>query len=175
MRCDEVVVLRDSSWVASAMETWPRSRRLALRGATPSPRLIRALFEEDVALQQTSWTDDRRPAGLFQVSEVSEPDGTGLLDLLVEPRLAAALHFQLVAFLRQAFAALPVRKLCLWACDDELAAATYLGRLARPAGRLVAHDRRRPGIHSDMLVSEIWKEDVDGYIPAAFDLAGDAG
>lgn len=163
---------RDSSWVAEAMEWWARSRRLALRGRTASPRLTRSLFDDDVAMQRTVWADDGRPAGLLQVSEVSERDGTGLLDLLVDPGRAEPLRRELARFLTEAFATLPLRKLCLWACDDEMTVRTYLGSMARPAGCLVSHDRRGPDYHADMLVYEIWKEHLDAYIPAAVDTDG---
>jgi hypothetical protein len=158
MKRDEVLPLRDGPWVAVAMESWGRSRRLALRGRTPSPRLLRALFEESVAVQQTAWTDDRQPAGLFQVTDVSERDGTGLLHLLVDPRHAEPLGDELAGFLAEAFEAHPLRKLCLWAAADELAVPDFLGVRAHQVGRLAAHDRRGPGEHADMLIYEIWKE-----------------
>jgi hypothetical protein len=175
MRVDEVVLLRDSSWVAAAMEQWDRSRRLAPRGRTVPPRLVRGLLEQGIAAQRTVWTDDHRPAGLLQVTDVSERDGTGMLDLLVDPVHTAALRHELVRFLNQAFADLPLRKLSVWACDDEMAVPRYLGTVAHPAGRLAGHDRRGPGQHADMLIYEIWKEDVDGHVPAAVERIGHPG
>lgn len=161
MKRDDVVPQRDMPWVATAMERWERSRRLALRGTTPSPTLLRSLLDNGVAVQQTAWTDDRLPAALFQVSNVHPADGTGLLDLLVNPRHANALGPELTGFLAEAFAAWPGRKLCLWACEDELTVPAYLGpRVAHQVGCLVGHDRRGPDQHADMLVYEIWKDDV---------------
>lgn len=175
MRADHVVVLRDSPWVAAAMERWGRSRRLAPRGRTVSPKLARGLLDQGIAAQRTVWTDDHRPAGLFQVSDVSARDGTGMLDLLVDPRHTAALRPELRRFLAEALPELPVRKLSLWACEDELAVPDHLGPVARPVGRLVGHDRRGRDRYADMLVYEIWKEDVDGHLPAALDPVGHAG
>jgi hypothetical protein len=152
MRADEVVMVRDSSWVATAMERWDRSRRLALRGRTASPRLVRGLLEQGVAAQRTVWSDDHRPAGLFQVSDVDAHAGTGMLDLLVDPVHAAGLRPELDRFLAEAFAGLSLRKLSIWACDDEMAVPKYLGPAAQVAGRLVGHDRRGPDQHADMLV-----------------------
>jgi hypothetical protein len=155
---DEVVPLRDAPWVATAMERWGRSRRLALRGRTPSPKLLRGLLDESVAVQQTVWTDDRQPVGLFQLSDLSERDGTGVLDLLVDPHHAAGLGVELTGFVAEAFAAWPLRKLSLWAAADELHAPDYLAT-ARQVGRLAGHDRRGPDDHADMLIYEIWQED----------------
>lgn len=161
MRRDDVVPLRDAPWVATAMEQWQRSRRLALRGRTPSPRLLRGLLDDPgVAIQQTAWAGDHRPAGLFQVSDVSDRHGTGLLDLLVDPAQAEPLGAALRAFLAEAFATSPLRKLCVWGCEDELALPRYLDGIAHPAGRLAGHDRRGPDHHADMLVHEVWKEAV---------------
>jgi hypothetical protein len=172
MRHDDVDLRRDATWLAPALDWWARSRRLALRGRTPSPDLLRILLGGDVAIQRTIWTDDDRPAGLFQVSDVSQRDGTGLLDLLVDPRHAPKLQEELARFLTEAFASLPLRKLCIWACDDEMNVPTYLGPLARLAGRLVGHDRRGPDHHADMHIYEIWKDDIDDQVPAASGTAG---
>jgi hypothetical protein len=160
MRRREVTARHDTEWIAAGLQRWDRSRRLSLRGKTPSPKLVRGLLDEHVALQQAVWTDDGRPTGLFQVTELRAKDGFGQLDLLVDPTHAHSFGPALQSFLSEAFQTLPLRKLCLWGCEDELAVPSGLSAWARQVGRLVGHERRGPDDYADMLVYEVWKDDL---------------
>lgn len=150
----------DGEWIAAGLVRWDRSRRLSLRGKTSSPKLVRGLLGEHVAVQQSVWTDDGRPTGLLQVTELRARDGFGQLDLLLDPAHADALGPELRSFCAEAFETLPLRKLCLWGCTDELTVTRYLGALVHQVGRLVDHERRGPDDYADVLVYELWKDDL---------------
>lgn len=154
------VVPRDAEWVAVVLERWDRSRRLSLRGRTPSPTMVAGLLGEAVTAQNAVWTDDGFPVALLQVTNVNSRDGTGELALLADAEHTEATSQLLADFLSEVFDREPLRKLCIWAVEDELDVPSYLGSLACPVGRLVGHERRGPDRYADMLVYEIWEEDV---------------
>lgn len=160
MRCGEVVVPREAEWVAVVLDRWDRSRRLSLRGRTPSPAMVAGLLGEAVVVQHAVWTDDGSPVALLQVTDVHPRDGTGELALLADAEHTEAISELLPGLLYDVFDRESLRKLCLWAVEGELDVPSYLGSVACPVGRLVGHERRGPDHYVDMLVYEIWREDV---------------
>jgi hypothetical protein len=160
----DVVVPGDLEWLAAALGSWRGSRRLALRGAALSPDvLLGDVLGEAVAVQQVAWAAGGRPAALFQVTDVDDRNGVARLDVLADPARLDAVRGDAAGFLAEVFGAGPLgalRKLVLWAAEDELDVPACLGPPAQYVGRLTDHERRGPTGHADMLVYEIWKERV---------------
>lgn len=164
MSRDDVEVPDDLDWLAAAFGSWRASRRLAVPGAAVSPAgLLEDLLGDAVVVQQVARTLDGRPAALLQVTDIDDRNGVARLDVLADPAELVCVRREAAGFLADVFAAGPLRslrKLCLWVAEDELDVPACLGPPAQYVGRLVAHDRRGPAHHADMLVYEIWKERV---------------
>lgn len=158
MRRDDVVAGRDAAWVAAALEGWDRTRGLSLRGRTPAPPMVGAILGGAAMVQQAIWDDRGQPAALLQIADVR--DGAGELNLLADPAAAPGLASAITGFLFDVFERHDLRKLTAWVLEDELNVPAYLPMATHPVGRLVAHDRRGPDKYVDLLIYEIWKDDM---------------
>ena len=154
----------DAAWIGPALRRWRRSYRWQFRSAPPSRERVRALLDDpDVVRQAIVTAGSGAPAdgAVLQISALGLAHGAAELSVLADPQVPELVRGQLDRFVRQAFAGLALRKLSLRALDGELDVAGCLPA-ARRVGVLVEHDRRREGTYDDLVVHELWREDVDG-------------
>ena len=145
----------DRQWIATAFDSWRRTRGWSLRGATPSPLTLDHLLAQDAVVRHVVVTA-ARPVALFEVVGWSQRNGFARLELMVEPECDDVAD-ELQAFVSDVFTTKPdLRKLCVWSFEDEFDAADVLGVTARQVGRLVGHERRGIDRYVDVMVHEIW-------------------
>jgi hypothetical protein len=152
----------DAAWIGPVVGGWQRSYRWQFRSAPPSRDRVRALLDDPDVVQQAIVTaGPSGAAAVLQISALGLAHRAAELSVLVDPQVPALVREQLDRFVRQAFAGLGLRKLSLRALDGGLDVAGCLPA-ARQVGRLVEHDRRCEGTYDDLVVHELWREDVDG-------------
>jgi hypothetical protein len=152
------VTTRDVPWLIDGLTCWQRTRRWSRRGTSPSPVHVERLLSDPARARAAVWREDR-PLAVLEVVDDNPRHGTAELAFMVDPARAADLAPDAAAFLGGVFARHPdLRKLSVWACDDEVDVPLALGDRARLCGRLVAHERRGPDEHVDVVVFEVWPE-----------------
>lgn len=153
------VTALDVPWLIDGLSSWQRTRRWSRRGTSPSPVHVERLLSDQAMARAAVWHDDR-PLAVLEVVEDNPRHRTAELAFLVDPDHATSLGPEVAGFLGEAFARHPnLRKLSVWACDDEVDVPVVLGARARPCGRLAAHERRGPDEFVDVVVYEIWPEE----------------
>jgi hypothetical protein len=151
----------DHEWVLGVVEDWDVSNRWSLGGRSPSPQLIAALLGRGVAFQVALWGPGG-PAGVVQVCDVNPDSGYGSLGLLIEPGAPAAISRVLISSVAEAMDQLSLRKLWLGIERDALDIEARLGPAARCVGRFADHVRRAQDDYADLVIYEVWREELAG-------------
>lgn len=149
-------VPHDVEWIDDVLDRWPVSLRWDVRGWTPSRHDLVSRLWDGVVTQRVV-LDNGSPAGLLQLVDVDERNGSGRIDVVV--RDETTIGDPMRVFVGDVFRSVRLRVIHVHATVDALDVDTLLSGTSE-VGRLRERQFRGRGRYADVAIHELRCEAV---------------